>query len=377
MTIATTDAGRSPSTHFELADELTATEPPEYRGRRRDEVRLLVAGADGIEQATFRELARFLAPGDLVVVNTSATIAAEVDARLLSGMDANTGTNTGTNTGIRPSSPRPAVLHLATQLDDGDVVIELREAPAARRPILDARPGDHVELPTGPHLLLLAPYPDPSRPTGSTRLWRAHPQPAATLSELAGPTARPIAYGYLSRRWPLRDYQTIFGRDPGSAEMPSAGRPFTGRVLADLAARGVRVAPITLHTGVSSQDAGEGPQAERYSVPAATAQLVTDTRRAGGRVVAVGTTVTRALESATSADRVTRAATGWTSLVIGPDRPIRVVSGLVTGWHDPQASHLMLVEAIAGAELTQRAYDAAVAARYRWHEFGDSCLLLP
>jgi S-adenosylmethionine:tRNA ribosyltransferase-isomerase len=188
---------------------------------------------------------------------------------------------------------------------------------------------------------------------------------------------RPIAYGYLSQRWPLTDYQTIFGRDPGSAEMPSAGRPFSGRVLAQLAARGVRIAPITLHTGVSSQDAGEGPQDERFSVPETTARLVNATRRERNRVVAVGTTVTRALESAAGPDRLVRGRHGWTDLILGPSRPIRVVSGLITGWHNPEASHLMLVEAVAGVSLTQQAYDEAISEKYRWHEFGDSALLLP
>ena len=137
------------------------------------------------------------------------------------------------------------------------------------------------------------------------------------------------------------------------------------------------VAPVLLHTGVSSQDAGEAPQPERFEVTADTAALVNAARSRGARVVAVGTTATRAIESAAGADGLVGAASGWTELVIGPDRPVRVVDGLVTGWHNPEASHLLLVEAVAGAELTQRAYDAAVEGGYAWHEFGDSCLMLP
>ncbi len=135
--------------------------------------------------------------------------------------------------------------------------------------------------------------------------------------------------------------------------------------------------PITLHTGVSSQEPGEPPQPERYRVPAATARDVNLARAWGARVVAVGTTVTRALESAADADGVVRERAGWTDLVLGPDRPAHVVSGLVTGWHAPGASHLDLLRAVAGPELVDRAYDAALAQRYLWHEFGDSCLLLP
>jgi S-adenosylmethionine:tRNA ribosyltransferase-isomerase len=190
-------------------------------------------------------------------------------------------------------------------------------------------------------------------------------------------TGRPIAYGYLDRRYPLADYQTVFGIDPGSAEMPSAARPFTTELITALIAKGVGVSPITLHTGLSSQEAGETPQAERFSVPAATAEAVKAARARGGRVVAVGTTVTRALESAVDRHGRVRQSSGWTERVVSPDDPARVVDGLVTGWHDPEASHLMLVESVAGPELTRAAYDAAYAEGYLWHEFGDSALLLP
>jgi S-adenosylmethionine:tRNA ribosyltransferase-isomerase len=188
---------------------------------------------------------------------------------------------------------------------------------------------------------------------------------------------RPISYGYLSAHWPLSDYKTIFSIHPGSAEMPSAARPFTPELIARLIARGIAIAPIILHTGVSSQDAGEPPQPERFSVSESTAGLINSTRAAGNRVVAVGTTVTRAVESAVDFDGQVRAIAGWTELVLGPQRPVRVVTGLVTGLHNPDASHLLLVESVVGADLAQRAYDAAIAERYLWHEFGDSCLLLP
>jgi S-adenosylmethionine:tRNA ribosyltransferase-isomerase len=131
-----------------------------------------------------------------------------------------------------------------------------------------------------------------------------------------------------------------------------------------------------LHTGLSSQDAGEAPQPEWFEVSETTAHLVNSSKAHGGRVIAVGTTATRAIESAAHLDRRVTAASGWTELVISPERPVRVVDGLITGWHNPEASHLLLVESVAGAELTQRAYDAAVAEHYFWHEFGDSCLFL-
>jgi S-adenosylmethionine:tRNA ribosyltransferase-isomerase len=215
------------------------------------------------------------------------------------------------------------------------------------------------------------------QPAGQTRLWRARPRVEGEVSAFLARHGQPIRYAYVPRPWPLAEYQTVFAREPGSAEMPSAGRPFTAQVVTDLITRGVAVAPIVLHTGVSSQEAGEPPQPERFRVPEATARLVNSTRQAGGRVVAVGTTVTRALESAAGSDGPVEARHGWTDLVLGPARPARVVTGLVTGWHAPGASHLALLAAVAGTALVERAYAEALRLGYRWHEFGDSCLLLP
>jgi S-adenosylmethionine:tRNA ribosyltransferase-isomerase len=214
----------------------------------------------------------------------------------------------------------------------------------------------------------------------ANRLWRAAVTTGGgTRSTEAFLTreGRPVRYGYVSGRWPLAAYQTVFATEPGSAEMPSAGRPFTTDLVTRLVAQGIVIAPILLHTGLSSPERGEPPQAERFRVPAPTARLVNWTRRASGRVIAVGTTVTRALESAVQPDGSATAAQGWTDLILGPDHPARVVSGLVTGLHAPEASHLQLLEAVAGPELVQRTYDAALEHHYLWHEFGDVCLLLP
>jgi S-adenosylmethionine:tRNA ribosyltransferase-isomerase len=147
--------------------------------------------------------------------------------------------------------------------------------------------------------------------------------------------------------------------------------------VTDLVRAGVAVAPVTLHAGVSSLEPGEAPPPERYQVPASTAALVNHTRDHGGRVVAVGTTVTRALETVAGPQGGVWAGAGWTDLVLEPARPARVVAGLVTGWHAPDASHLLLLAAVGGADLVAEAYAAALAEGYLWHEFGDSCLLLP
>lgn len=343
-----------PRTEFEAPGGRTAPAPAESRGVDRDEVRLMVASRDGIEHTIFRSLPDHLSAGDLVVVNNSATVAAQVDA-VYAG--------------------ESVVLHAATPLKRGTWVMELRSAPDAAHPVLDASAGDHLEI--GPLVVtLIAPYPFESSPAGhGNRLWEAEVD--GDLLAWLRHHGRPISYGYLDRTYPLSDYQTVFATVPGSAEMPSAARPFTPEVVTRLVAAGVGVAPITLHTGVSSQEAGEGPQAERFDVPDGTARQVNVTRRAGGRIVAVGTTVARALESAVTSDGFVVGASGWTDRVISRAEPPVVVDGLITGWHDPHASHLLLVEAVAGEELTQAAYDAAVQERYRWHEFGDVALLLP
>lgn len=338
-----------PHTRFVLPEELNAAEPPEARGLQRDEVRLLVAEDDSIFHARFGDLDRYLRPGDLLVVNTSGTLPAAVD---------------GTWDG------RPVVVHFSTALDGGDWVVELRTAPSAAKPVLDAKAGDRVLLAGGATVTLLAPYKE-----GQRRLHRgAVDVPVAGLLERYG---RPIAYSYVGERWPLPAYQTVFANQPGSAEMPSAGRPFSTELVTRLVSAGVLIAPVLLHTGVSSQESHEPPSDERYTVPAVTAELVSWVRARGGRVVAVGTTVVRALESAARPDGTVAASGGWTDLVVGPDRPAYVVDGLVTGMHAPDASHLLLLEAVAGRELVQRAYDAALERRYLWHEFGDLCLLLP
>jgi S-adenosylmethionine:tRNA ribosyltransferase-isomerase len=338
---------------FTLPPGSEADRPPEDRGLARDEVRLMAVRPGGITHTRFRDLPRLLAPGDVVVVNTSATLPARVDARRADGT-------------LVP-------LHVSTQLDDGDWVVELRR-PGNDGPDLGAEPGGVLELPGGLRLELLTGFPDPARPS---RLWRARPRPRVPTTAYLPRHGRPIGYGYLAGAVPLAALQNVYATEPGSAEMASAGRPVSERVVVGLVARGVPVLPLVLHTGVSSPEVHEPPSPERFAVPEVTARLVTATRRAGKRVVAVGTTVTRALETATGADGVTRAAEGWTDLVLGPDRPARAVTGLVTGLHAPEASHLLLLEAVAGAELVRRAYDAAVAERYLWHEFGDSMLFLP
>jgi S-adenosylmethionine:tRNA-ribosyltransferase-isomerase (queuine synthetase) len=159
--------------------------------------------------------------------------------------------------------------------------------------------------------------------------------------------------------------------------MPSAARPFTPELVTRLVSNGVLIAPITLHTGVASPEAHEPPYAERFEVPAATADLVNHVRARGDRVIAVGTTAVRALESAAGPDGHVQESNGWTEHVVTPEEGVRTVDGLLTGLHEPKSSHLMMLTAIAGPDLLKSTYEAALDGSYLWHEFGDLNLLLP
>jgi S-adenosylmethionine:tRNA ribosyltransferase-isomerase len=316
---------------------------------------MLVTTPHGAEHQKFTAMSRALRRGDLVVVNTSATRAGAVD-------------------GIRRHGA-PVVVHFSTPLERGMWIVELR-TPDGSAPLEDATRGETIDLRAGGRIHVVSAHPDACMLVGS-RLWRVEAEVDGSVEAFLAKAGRPITYGYLSGRWPLDAYQTVFARHHASAEMPSAARPFTTRLVTEMVARGINFAPLVLHCGVSSLETQELPQAERFRVPPATAWLVNETRKRGGRVVAVGTSVTRALESVASIDGTVGDGHGWTDLIMGPERPARVIDALVTGWHPPRASHLLLLEAVAGPELVQRAYDAALAAGYLWHEFGDSCLLLP
>ncbi|HEV3378032.1 MAG TPA: S-adenosylmethionine:tRNA ribosyltransferase-isomerase [Thermoleophilaceae bacterium] len=324
--------------------------PPEALGRSRDDVALLVAsrGSGELEHARFRELWRFLAAGDLLVVNTSATLPAALPGRV---------------DGVAVE------LHLSTPAADGDWIVELRASDRGRfgRPPI----GAVVELPGGASAHLVAPYAD------GRRLCLARLSVPEPLEDYLRDHGHPIRYPHADEAWPIDAYQTVFALDPGSAEMPSAGRPFSAELVTELVARGVLVAPVTLHTGVSSLERGERPHPERYRVPAATARLVNAVHAWGGRVVAVGTTVVRALETVAAPDGSITPGAGVTDLTVTPEGGLTAVDGLLTGWHEPDSSHLDVLEAAAGAALLESSYRAAHAHGYRWHEFGDLHLILP
>ncbi len=337
---------------FELPEALEATRPPETRGVARDEVALLVAdrGDGTIAHERFDRLPEILAPGDLVVVNVSATLPAAVPGHRSGGA--------------------PVRVHFATAAPELGVrwwVVELR-SPDGSQP-QRGRAGERISF-EGAELELVAPY------ASGTRLLLARLRGDLEVFELLARRGEPIRYGYTAAPWPLSDYQNVYAISPGSAEMPSAGRPFTAPLIAALVARGIAMAPVTLHTGVSSPERHEPPFPEQYDVPGPTARQVNATRAGGGRVIAVGTTVVRALETVARNDGTVIPGSGWTGVVVEPGRGVRSVDGLITGWHEPQASHLSMLAAIAGPDLLERSYRAALERGYLWHEFGDSHLIL-
>jgi len=336
-------------TELDLAEPLEALEPPELHGADRADVAMLVASrADGaLVHARFRDLGRFLRAGDLLVVNTSATLPAALPARL---------------------DGREIALHLSTPVDAGTWVVELRTVE--RRPFHGARTGARLNLPGGAGAELLAPY------LGSSRLFVARLTLGEPVERYLRHHGQPIRYGHTPGEWPIDAYQTVFAHHPGSAEMPSAARPFSAELVTDLIAHGVLFAPVILHAGVSSLELGESPYPERYRVPPGTARLANAVHEWGGRVIAVGTTVVRALETAAAPDGTLREGEGLTSLVVTPARGLRAIDGLITGWHEPRSSHLQLLEAATGRELLRRSYEAARVHGYRFHEFGDSHLIL-
>ena len=341
-----------PALDFELPQELAAQEPPEARGVARDSVRLMVtrAGSQTITHTRFYHFPDYLRAGDVLVVNRSATFNAAFPARRDNGEE--------------------IVIHVSTSLSERTWVVELRRRQGLSTiPLADAHTNDRLILPEGLALVLIAPF------VARNRLWTAELSRAVTLLKYAERYGAPIRYDYVTRGWPLSYYQTVFSSVPGSAEMPSAGRPFTHETIERLRAKGVEITPLVLHAGVASLEADESPYPERYSVPQATADAINRAKSAGRRVFAVGTTVVRALETVANEDGWVHAGNGWTDLIVTPERGARAVDALLTGLHAPRASHLLLLQAFGSPDHLALAYRAALQRRYLWHEFGDMHLI--
>jgi S-adenosylmethionine:tRNA ribosyltransferase-isomerase len=348
---------------FTLPPELEAHEPPEARGLTRDEVRLMVSCRrdDTVIHARFKDLTSFLGPGDVLVINTSGTLPAALPVTRADGTNLE--------------------LHLSTHLPADVWTVELRAFDQhTTKPFHDATIGETLSLPGGAKARILAPYlmdragvPE----CCGSRLWLAVLDLPEALVSYLERFGKPIRYGYVPRDWPISAYQTVYATEPGSAEMPSAGRAFTSELITRLVSRGVTVAPLVLHTGVASLEEHEPPFEEFYRVPPETARAVNQAHTDGRRVIAVGTTCVRALETVTDAGGITHPGEGWTRVIITPQRGVRAVDGILTGWHEPKATHLAMLLAIAGRHHLEVAYQAALEHEYLWHEFGDLHLILP
>ena len=348
---------------FSLPPELEASAPPEARGLRRDEVRLMVSNysTDQVRHTRFYHLDKYLDEGDVIVINTSRTrnsalLATRADGSVLE-------------------------LHLSIHIDDNLWTVELRSIneTGKTKHLDDARAGETLNLPGAVSATLQGPFVsdcnDNSKP--SETLWLAKINFPQDVDDYLARYGFPIRYNYVKERWPLSFYQTVYATEPGSAEMPSAGRPFTPKLLKRLQAKGVKIAPLILHTGVSNIETHEPPYKEFYRVTPETAHLVNEARATGHRIVAVGTTAIRALESVTNGEGKTHAGEGWTCLVITPQRKLRAVNALITGMHEPEATHLAMLEALAGLSHIKLAYEEALQKGYLWHEFGDLHLIIP
>ncbi len=345
---------------FTLPPELEAHMPPEARGLARDEVRLMVSyrSDDHIIHTRFRQIGDFLQAGDLLVINTSGTMKAALTARRENGM--------------------LVELHLSTHLPADLWLVEVRtQSEKGTLPLYSINMGEALQLAEGASAILHVPYRHQENMQGRNRLWIASLHLPYALQEYLARNGFPIRYSYVPQEWPIDYYQSVYVSEVGSAEMPSAGRAFTPELITSLIAHGVQVAPLLLHTGVASLEDHEPPYEEYYRVPPETARMVNATRTAGKRIIAVGTTVIRTLETVTDAAGVTHAGEGWTSVVITPERGIRAVNSLLTGFHEPQATHLFMLEALASVEHLRKTYLEAIEKGYLWHEFGDLHLILP
>jgi S-adenosylmethionine:tRNA ribosyltransferase-isomerase len=345
--------------HFELPGELSASAPAEARGLRRDEVRLLVVHRDSgqIEHRRFYEIGDYLRRGDVVVLNASATRPAALRGTTESGqeIEARLSAQWSRNHGGRI----------------WQAVVEPEDA--------DLRPGTHLSFGGGRLAATVV-----GRRPDFERFWLIEFElNGRPMDDWLMDVGQPIRYDYVKGQYGLDAYQTVYAQFPGSAEMPSAGRAFTPELLASLCQNGVYLARIILHTGVSGlpieeEDVEQHAMYEEwYQVTPEAAQAINHARERGGRVIAVGTTVTRTLETVADEDGVIHEGEGWTTLYITPGYRFKAVDGLVTGLHEPDSTRMVLAVAFAGSkELMLRAYQEAISQKYLWHEFGDVSLIL-
>lgn len=339
---------------FDLPAHLSCPKPTEERKLRRDEVRLLVTDkACQTEHTTFNHLPSFLNSGDVLVVNTSATIASALPVLLPGGQEGR--------------------LHISTKLTDEKRLIEVREV----------RGNKTIRWKQGAAGMVLQLAPDATVTLKQKfynnnqwlHLWIADFKTDQSLKTWQAANAKPIQYEKLDRQYPLSYYQTFFSFHPGSAEMPSAGRGFTPELVEMLLKKGVVLAPVLLHTGVSSLEENETPYPEYMEINPVSAAIINAAKSQARRVIAVGTTCVRAVETAVNNEGLVMPYRGNTELFINRGYSMKIVDGLLTGFHEPKASHLNILQSIGGFEQIDIAYQQAIKAGYYWHQFGDLHLI--
>jgi S-adenosylmethionine:tRNA ribosyltransferase-isomerase len=338
---------------FELPPELSADRPPERRGLARDQVRLLVIDRQtgSVTHTRFDQVSHFLRPGDLLVFNSSGTLPAVLSATVA-------------------QQKEPVEVRLAEHLPDNIwLALLLPHSVEASGLRLDFGRGLTAQVLT--------------RDFQIPRLWRLRFSATGTeLLDLIYRLGNPVRYRYVSGAWKLSYYQNVYAQTPGSSEMPSAGRAFSWRLLFGLRRMGIKSTHITLHTGLSSYmdndfDRRRPMSEEEYWISEESAQKIGRAQTNRGRIIAVGTTVVRALESAVLAQgNKLRASNDYTRLRISDRHHLQLVNGLITGLHEPEASHLDLLSAFIPKETLFAAYLEAIQQGYLWHEFGDLNLIV-
>ena len=343
---------------YALPHELIASHPT----ARRDESRLLVIHrtSGALEHRTFRDILEYVPAGDAIVVNETRVIPARLRGRKPTGARAEV------------LVLHPAALELPAYGGDE------RTWVALVRPGAKLRPGSVVEISDELRVEIAAALPDGRR---IVRL-----STALTVDEALRRYGEVPLPPYIERAPETDDrerYQTVFARENGSVAAPTAGLHFTPELLTSLEEKGVRVLRLVLHVGpgtfrpVEVEDPAAHPMhAERYVLPDVTATAITEVRNAGGSIWSVGTTVARTLESCALDGGRVRADEGWTALYIRPPWTFRVVDRLITNFHLPRSTLLMLVAAFGGLDVVLRAYHDAVALRYRFYSYGDAMLLM-
>jgi S-adenosylmethionine:tRNA ribosyltransferase-isomerase len=336
--------------NFELPATLNAVMPPERRGIRRDHVKLMVQnrGTGNVEHDRFYNLDSYLKEGDVLVLNSSRTVPAVLKADIYRGVK---------------RIQAEIEIRLARRKDES-----IWEALVVMEGVEN---GDQLIF--SPELHGLVGKVSPSNPFITIEFSKR----GTDLYNAIYSLGEPVRYEYIQNPWVLDYYQTVFATHPGSVEMPSAGRAFSWELLFKLQQKGIKLAFLQLHTGLSylmddKWDHSPTENHEEYHIPQETWDILLQAKLEGNRIIAVGTTVVRAIETAIKNGNLS----GWTNLYIHPGYNLKLADGIITGMHEPEASHLAMLSAFVEKEALFQAYQEAIIYGYLWHEFGDMNLII-